>query len=31
MKFWQEGDIDLVKDWIHDLIEIGYSMMFTLL
>ncbi|PAV80864.1 hypothetical protein WR25_07398 [Diploscapter pachys] len=25
MKFWHEGDAELVKDWIHDLIEIGYT------
>ena len=24
MEFWQEDDVDLVKEWIHDLIEIGY-------
>ncbi|PAV64696.1 hypothetical protein WR25_17882 isoform H [Diploscapter pachys] len=25
MEFWQEDDVDLVKEWIHDLISIGYA------
>ena len=24
MEFWQEDDVDLVKEWIHDLIKIEY-------
>ncbi len=28
MEFWQKDDVDLVKDWVHDLIEIGYFIKF---
>ena len=29
MEFWSKDDVDLFKEWVRDLIEIGYFIIFV--